>query len=229
MHCFSRPLPSLESPQLEFLTPTEEITALLRQEEIPQLEQAAEETTEIPPLDLLTKPEPLKKTSELPEPTHQTEELPEPTHQTAELSGSTQSTNVELPEETKKLELSEPTKKEEGPPEEFPEPIRGPLTSPDIVEEPAELLEPIKSTVEVQEPTKNELEFPVLTKNEEPEQPKTTTEPPEPEKELISEQPEELVEKPGAIPPCEPFKVPAEEPAVTETVQDPAEELQDSG
>lgn len=223
------PLPSLESPQLEFLTPTEEITALLRQEEIPQLEQAAEETTEIPPLDLLTKPEPLKKTSELPEPTHQTEELPEPTHQTAELSGSTQSTNVELPEETKKLELSEPTKKEEGPPEEFPEPIRGPLTSPDIVEEPAELLEPIKSTVEVQEPTKNELEFPVLTKNEEPEQPKTTTEPPEPEKELISEQPEELVEKPGAIPPCEPFKVPAEEPAVTETVQDPAEELQDSG
>ncbi|XP_078128618.1 uncharacterized protein tacc2 isoform X3 [Sander vitreus] len=204
----SRPLPSLESPQLEFLTPTEEIAAPLRQEEIPPPEQAAEKTTEIPPLNLVKKPvdlpEPLKKTVELPEPTQQTVELPEPTQQT-----------VELPEETKKVELLEPTKKEE----ELPEPKREPVTSLEIVKGLAELQEPTKSTKELPEPTNNEVELPEPTK--------TTTE--EPEKKLISELPEELVEKPVEIPAEEPLKVPAEETAATETVQDPAEELQDSG
>ncbi|XP_044069212.1 transforming acidic coiled-coil-containing protein 2 isoform X15 [Siniperca chuatsi] len=207
------PLPSLESPQLEFLTPTEEITAPLRQEEIPQPEQAAEKTTEIPPLNLV------KKQVDVPEPLKKTAELPEPRHQTAELSEPTQNTKEELPEETKKLELSEPTKKEEEPPQELPEPKREPVTSSEIAEEPAELLAPTTSTVW----------FPEPAKNEEPEPTKTTTEPIEPEKKLISEQPEELVEKPEKIPSEEPFKVSAEESAVTQTVQDPAEELQDSG
>ncbi|XP_035518808.1 uncharacterized protein tacc2 isoform X2 [Morone saxatilis] len=207
----SRPLPSLESPQLEFITPTDEIAAPLRQEDIPPSEQAAEKTPEIPPLNLVKKPvelpEPLKKTAELPEPTHQIVEHPEPT----------QSTKVELQEETKKVELSVPTKKEE-PLEEFPEPKRQPVTSSETADEPAEPLEPTKST----------LEFPEPPKNEEPEPTKTTTEPQEPEKKLISELPEEPVEKPVEVPPEEPFKVPAEEPAVTETVQGPAKELKDS-
>ncbi len=205
MYCFSRALPSLESPQLEFLTPTEEIAAPLGQEEIPPPEPTAEKTPEIPPANLVKKP------VDLPEPLQKTAELPEPTRQAVELSEPTQSTKVELPEETKKVELSEPTEKEEAPPEELPEPNREQATSSEIVEEPAGLLEPTKSTEEFPEPTK------------------TTTEPPEPEKKLICELPEEPVEKPAEIPPEEPFKVPAEEPAVTETLQDPAEELQDSG
>uniref|UniRef100_A0A8C9ZM05 Transforming acidic coiled-coil-containing protein C-terminal domain-containing protein n=1 Tax=Sander lucioperca TaxID=283035 RepID=A0A8C9ZM05_SANLU len=224
------PLPSLESPQLEFLTPTEEIAAPLRQEESPPPEQAAEKTTEIPPLNLVKKPvdlpEPLKKTVELPEPTQRTVELPEPTQETVELPEPTQQT-VELPEETKKVELLELTKKEEEPPEELPEPKREPVTSSEIVKELAELQEPTKSTKELPEPTNNEVEFPEPTKNKEPEPTKTTTE--EPEKKLISELPEELVEKPVEIPAEEPLKVPAEETSATETVQDPAEELQDSG
>ncbi|XP_040906472.1 transforming acidic coiled-coil-containing protein 2 isoform X12 [Toxotes jaculatrix] len=198
-------LPSLESPQLEFLTPTEELAASLRQEEIPPPQQAAEKTaektTETPPPNLGTRP------VDLPEPLKKSEELSEPTQQTIELSDPTQST---------KTELSEPTKKEEEPPEELPEPKGEPVTSPETVQEPAEFLEPEKSTEELPEPTKNE------------EPTKVTTEPPEPEKKLISEVPEDLVEKPVEIPPEEPFKEPAEETAVTETVQDSAEDLQDS-
>ncbi|XP_040906463.1 uncharacterized protein tacc2 isoform X4 [Toxotes jaculatrix] len=201
----SRVLPSLESPQLEFLTPTEELAASLRQEEIPPPQQAAEKTaektTETPPPNLGTRP------VDLPEPLKKSEELSEPTQQTIELSDPTQST---------KTELSEPTKKEEEPPEELPEPKGEPVTSPETVQEPAEFLEPEKSTEELPEPTKNE------------EPTKVTTEPPEPEKKLISEVPEDLVEKPVEIPPEEPFKEPAEETAVTETVQDSAEDLQDS-
>ncbi|XP_039640403.1 transforming acidic coiled-coil-containing protein 2 isoform X5 [Perca fluviatilis] len=282
----SRPLPSLESPQLEFLTPTEEIAAPLRQEEIPPPERAAEKTTEIPPLNLVKKPvdlpEPLKKTVELPEPTPQTVELPEetkkvelleptkkeeeppvelpePTAQTVELPEETKKVElleptkkeeeppvelpeptpqtvelpeptlqtVELPEEKKRVELLEPTKKEEEPPEELPEPKREPVTSSEIVNELAELQEPTKSIKELPEPTNNEVEFPEPTQNKEPEPTKTTTE--EPEEKLTSELPEELVEKPVEIPSEEPLKVPAEETAATETVQDPAEELQDSG
>ncbi|XP_076599308.1 transforming acidic coiled-coil-containing protein 2 isoform X16 [Chaetodon auriga] len=199
------PLPSLESPQLEFLTPTEEVVAPLRQEDIPPPEQVAENTTEIPPSNLVKKPldlpEPLEKTAELLEPAQHTVQHPEPI----------QSTNIDLPEETKKVELLEPTKKEEEPPEELPEPAGEPETSSEIAEEPAELPEPARSIEELPEPIKNE----------EPEPAKTTTEALEPEKKLISELPEEVVEKPAEVPHEEPFKA--------ETDQDPADVLQDSG
>ncbi|XP_078016754.1 transforming acidic coiled-coil-containing protein 2 isoform X11 [Epinephelus lanceolatus] len=311
------PLPSLDSPQLEFLTPTEEIAASQGQEEIPPPGQAAEKTTEIPPLNLVKKPvdlpEPLKKTTELLEPAQRTRvdllgdnekvglseetrkvepseetkkvelleetrkvepseetkkvelleetrkvgpseetkkvelleetrkvepseetkkvepseetkkvEPPEPTkteeEPPTELPEPAQSTKVDLPEETKKVEPSGPTKKEELP-EELTEPKREPVTSSEAAKEPAELPEPTKSTEELQEPTENE----------EPEPTKTTSDPPAAEKKLTSEPPEVLVDKPVEISPEEPFKVPAGETAVTETVQHPAEELQDSG
>ncbi|XP_068580989.1 titin homolog isoform X4 [Cebidichthys violaceus] len=336
----SRPLPSLESPQLEFLTPTEEIAAPLRQDEIRPPDRAAEKTTEIPPLNLVKKPvdfpEPLKKTTELleptqstkvefpeeakkvelkkptqrtaelpeqadevelPEPTEQTVELPEeakkvelqkPTQRTAELpeeadevelqqptqqtvdfpeeakkvelQKTTQQTvelpeeakkvelqkptqqTVELPEEAKKVELQKPTqqtveppeptqttkvelpettKKEEEPPEELPKPKREPGTSSEIAKQPTELLESTESPKELPEPTQIEVEILGLQK--------TSTELPEPEKRLSRELPEELGERPVEVLPEEPFKVPAEETAETETVQDSAEELQDSG
>ncbi|XP_049455528.1 microtubule-associated protein futsch [Epinephelus fuscoguttatus] len=288
----SRPLPSLDSPQLEFLTPTEEIAASQGQEEIPPLGQAAEKTTEIPPLNLVKKPvdlpEPLKKTTELLEPAQRTRvdllgdnekaglseetrkvepseetkkvelleetrkvepseetkkvELLEETRkvelleETRKVEPSEETKKVELLEETRKVEPPEPTKTEEEPPTELPEPAQSkkvdlpeetkkvepsvePVTSSEAVKEPAELPEPTKSTEELQEPTENE----------EPEPTKTTSVPPAAEKKLISELPEVLVDKPVEIPPEEPFEVPAGETAVTETVQHPAEELQDSG
>ncbi|XP_023281483.1 uncharacterized protein LOC111669427 isoform X1 [Seriola lalandi dorsalis] len=178
-----RAFPSLESPQLEFHTPTEEIAAPLTQEEIPPVEQAAEKTTEIPTLNLLKKP------VDLPEPLKKSADLPEPKQQAVELSEPTQST---------KEELSEPTKEEEESPGELPEPKGEPVTSPEIVEEPAELLDAAKSTEELQE----------APKHEEPEPTKVTTEPLEPAKKLISE---ELPEKPAETTPEEPFKEPAEE------------------
>nr|XP_020458885.1 uncharacterized protein LOC109961923 isoform X9 [Monopterus albus] len=193
----SRPLPSLESPQLECLKPTDNTAAPLRQEEIPVLQQAAEQA------DL---PEPLKKSAE----------LQEPTQQTTEPSDPTQSTKAELSLETKNVELSEPTKEEQELPEEHPEPKREPITSSEIVEEPAGILKPTKSTGKPQELTTYEVEVPEPTKNEDPEPTQTTTESQGAEKKLISELPGELVEKPVGIP-------------APETVQGPAEELWDSG
>ncbi|TNN53281.1 Paternally-expressed gene 3 protein [Liparis tanakae] len=93
----SRPLRSLESTQLEFLTPIEEIAAPLRQEERRPPDQAVETTTEIPPLNLLKKPV----------------DLPEPLKSTAELLEPTRSTQVELPEKAKKVELPEEANKVE--------------------------------------------------------------------------------------------------------------------
>ncbi|KAM7385780.1 hypothetical protein PAMP_001837 [Pampus punctatissimus] len=189
----SRPLPSLESPQLEFLTPTQEIAAPLRPDEILRSERAAEEKTDIPPLDLVKKP------ADLPEPTKQKEELYEPTKKTT----------VEHPEVVKQ--------EHDDLQEELPEPKRDPV----IAEHPEELLEAAKSTEKLREPTKNEEEFPEPTENEEKvtEPTKKAAEHLEPEKKL----PEEVVEKPVECPPEEPFRVTAE------SVQDPEEELQDSG
>ncbi|KAM6923193.1 transforming acidic coiled-coil-containing protein 2 isoform 3-T3 [Lycodopsis pacificus] len=301
------PLPSLESPQLEFRTPTEEIAAPLRQEEIRPPDRAAETTTEIPPLNLVKKPvdfpEPLKKTAELPEPTRsrkvelpeeadkvelqkptqQTVELPEeakkvelqqPTQQTVELPEEaekvelpepTRSRKVELPEEAEKVELQKPTQQtvelpEEAEKVELPEPTEQTVELPEEAEkvelpeptqqteeppeeaEKVELQKPAEQTVEPPEPTQTtKVELPETTKKEvellEPtespeelsEQTKTSTELPEPEKRLSCELPEELGERPVEVLPEEPFKVPTEETAETETVQDPAEELQDSG
>ncbi|XP_034463718.1 microtubule-associated protein futsch [Hippoglossus hippoglossus] len=194
----SRALPSLESPQLEFLTPTEEVAAPLKQEEVRPPDLAAEKSTEIPPLNRVKKPvdfpEPLKKSVDLPEPTQLTVRFSEPTQSTKE-------------------EPSEPTKKQEEPPEELPEAKAEPLISSEIEEGTAELLEPAQSTEEL----------PESTENEEREPTKVTTEPREPEEKLFSEL---SVEEPVETPPEEPLKEPAE--AETEAVQDPAEEHQDS-
>ncbi|XP_059214850.1 uncharacterized protein tacc2 [Centropristis striata] len=168
----SRPLPSLESPQLEFLTPTEEIFAPLKQEEIPQLEQAAETTTESPPLNLLKKPVdlPLKKTIELPEPTRKIGELPEPIQKSVELQEPPQKT-VELSEPTKKtVELSEPTQKTtevQEPPQktvELSEPTQKTTEVQETPQKTVELSEPTKKTVELPEPTQKTEELPEPTK-----------------------------------------------------------------
>ncbi|XP_056291009.1 uncharacterized protein tacc2 isoform X3 [Pseudoliparis swirei] len=109
----SRPLRSLESPQLEFLTPTEEIAAPLRQEERRPPDQAVETTTEIPPLNLVKKPvdlpEPLKSTAELLEEAKKVELIEE----AKKVELLEEAKKVELLEEAKKVELLEEAKKVE--------------------------------------------------------------------------------------------------------------------
>ena len=205
LHCFSRPLPSLESPQLDFVTPTEEVAVPLRQEKILLLEQAVEESPEIP------LPQAVKTRVDIPESLKQTE-VPEPTQQTVEHLEQIQSTKAALSKEQNEVQLSEPIKRVEQSPEELPD-TKWELVVSSEVE--TELREPLKSTARLQE----QLE------NEKPEPTKTLTELLEPEKNLS----DLLEEKSLEVPPEEPLNVPAEETAVEETVQDPAEELLSSG
>ncbi|XP_078787525.1 uncharacterized protein tacc2 isoform X9 [Oryzias latipes] len=95
-----RPLPSLDSPQLSFLTTPEEKAGLLREEEIPPPHQAAEKTPQhSESLNLFKRPV----------------DLPQ---QTADLSRSAQKPEL-LEEKTEQGKPSEPTKRED-PPEELP-------------------------------------------------------------------------------------------------------------
>uniref|UniRef100_A0A669C9S0 Transforming acidic coiled-coil-containing protein C-terminal domain-containing protein n=1 Tax=Oreochromis niloticus TaxID=8128 RepID=A0A669C9S0_ORENI len=213
------PFPSLESPQQEFLTPTEEIAAPVRQEKTPPPELAAEETAEIPPVNLVKKP------VDLPRPLKKAGDLLESAHEVAELSKPPQSIKVEE-EETTKAELPETAKKEEEEhPDEVQEPNRKQVTSIEVVNEE----QARERTDEIPEPTANDSELVEPTKYEEPETTKSTTESPQSEEKPVSELPVELVEKPLDIQPVEPAEVLAEETAATEAVQDPAAELRDSG
>lgn len=196
----------MESPQQEFLTPTEEIKAA---QEILPPEQAADEVTEIQ-LGVVREPVCLSESLRV------TAELPEATPQIADYAELTQSTKAETQKEADNIELSEPVKKEEQPPEELPEPEEGQVSSFEIGEKPAEVQEATKSTEQFTEPPKNE----------EPETTEAPTGLQEAEEKLIREHPEET---PVEIPPEEPLEVTSEETEVTETVQDPELELQDSG
>ncbi|XP_067380677.1 microtubule-associated protein futsch isoform X5 [Channa argus] len=202
----SRPLPSLESPQLEFLTPTEEIAAPPREAEILSPEVAAEKTREIQPVNVVKKP------VDLPKPLKKSSDLLEPTQKTVELIESLQSTKVGLPEESTKEDqlLSEPKRELD--------------TYSDIAEKPLGLLEPTKSTAELPEPAINDVLLPVGTKNDEPKVTKTA-ETLESEKKPTCE----VVERPVELPPEKQFNIPAEETALTETVQRSAEKRPDSG
>lgn len=214
------PFPSLESPQQEFLTPTEEIAAPVRQEKTPPPELAAEETAEIPPVNLVKKP------VDLPRPLKKAGDLLESAHEVAELSKPPHSIKVEEEEETTKAELPETAKKEEEEhPDEVQEPNRKQVTSIEVVNEE----QARERTDEIPEPTANDSELVEPTKYEEPETTKSTTESPQSEEKPVSELPVELVEKPLDIQPVEPAEVLAEETAATEAVQDPAAELRDSG
>uniref|UniRef100_A0AAX7SMV3 Transforming acidic coiled-coil-containing protein C-terminal domain-containing protein n=1 Tax=Astatotilapia calliptera TaxID=8154 RepID=A0AAX7SMV3_ASTCA len=213
------PFPSLESPQQEFLTPTEEIAAPVRQEKTPPPELAAEETAEIPPVNLVKKP------VDLPRPLKKAGDLLESAHEIAELSKPPQSIKVEE-EETTKAELPEAAKKEEEEhPDEVQEPKRKQVTSTEVVNEE----QARERTDEIPEPTANDNELVEPAKYEEQETTKPTTESPQSEEKPVSELPVELVEKPLDIQPVEPAEVLAEETAATEAVQDPAAELRDSG
>ncbi|XP_077960241.1 transforming acidic coiled-coil-containing protein 2 isoform X28 [Gasterosteus aculeatus] len=197
------PLPSLESPQLEFLTPTEEPAAPWRQEEIHPPDRAADNTTETPALNILKKPvdlpKPLKKTAELLEPTRSTKavfleeavkvELPKAPQQTVELPEPTQGTRVEVPEEDR-VELPKAPQQTV----ELPEPTQG-TTRVEVPEEEerVELLTAAQQIVELPEGTQGtRVEVPEEEEKVElPKAPQQTVELPEPTQGTRVEVPEE--------------------------------------
>ncbi|XP_061601249.1 microtubule-associated protein futsch isoform X3 [Cololabis saira] len=201
-----RPLPSLESPQLEFLTPTEETAVLRQDEEIPPPDQAAGQAVESPALLVAKRP------VDLPQPLQKTVDLPEPTQQTAPLSEPTQSAKAELSEEiTNKDKSSTPTKTEFSP-DRSPESDNQLV---DVADDQTEFFKATKKIEEIPEQTEIDVDSREPTENEES-QLKQTTESLKQQEKL----PEELEEKPVEVPP--------EKTDVT-TVQDPPEELQSSG
>lgn len=204
MYCFSRPLPSLESPQLEFLTPTEDIAVPVKQEEIQLKQQTEEKTSDIPPVIVVKKPVDLPVSFK---------EKPEPTQQ-PEYPESTQSTQVVIEEEANKLQLSDQIKKEQQPTEEFSDPKQQTVASSEVLDGSSEP-ELRKSIEKLPEATGYEKQDPIK---------KTALL--EAEATLIIE----LLEEKTVQGQLEgPFDLLAEDSAVTETVQHPGEELPGSG
>ncbi|MEQ2236833.1 hypothetical protein ILYODFUR_016658 [Ilyodon furcidens] len=205
--CSLGPLPSLESPQVEFLTPTEDIAAPLRPEEaIPPPEEAEEKTAQSSCLSTVKRP------VDLPKPLEKVD-LPEPTKHTADLT-----TKAELLEESSKK--PKPLEPESSP--KFSKSDRKP------VEEAAEqtaLLKSAQEAEEIPEPTRNDVETGGTENLEDLQPTKPRVETVQQEQQL-SEEPEE---KPTEVPPVEPFKVLAENTEVPEPVEDPSTELQDCG
>lgn len=200
MYYFPRPLPSLESPQLEFVTPTEDIAVPLKQE--PQ-QQTEEKTSDIPPVNVVEKPVDLPVSLK---------EKPEPTQQ-PEYPESTQSTVV-IEEEAKKFELSDQIKKEQQPTEEFSDPNWQTVTSSEVLDGSSEP-DLRTCTEKLPEATGYEKQDPIK---------KTALL--EAEAILIVDLPEEKTVQ-GQLE--EPFDLLAKDSAVTETVQHRGEELPGSG
>ncbi|KAM3606487.1 uncharacterized protein V6R79_017268 [Siganus canaliculatus] len=224
-----RPLPSLESPQLEFLTPTEEIAAPLREEEIPPPEQAAEIPPLKKPVDL---PKPLKTTAELLEPRqHRLEQIVEPLEQRVEQPEPPEQ-KAKVPEQ--KVDLLEPIEQQElvksaqvawqEPTEQRVEPLEQteqpepPEQRVELPEQRIDLPEPIKHRAEQQELVKS-------TKVDQPEPAEQKEEQPEPVKSTGVELPKESLETDKRSEPSKNLKKPLEDQKDPVASSDTAEEL----
>ncbi|XP_075874980.1 uncharacterized protein tacc2 isoform X5 [Nelusetta ayraudi] len=195
----SRPLPSLESPQQEFLTPTEESKSA---QESQSPERAVEEAVGI-------QQSVVKESVDLFESPRTAAEPPEEAQQIVYDQEPPQSPIAEPQKDTNSIELSELIEKEEQLPEELAEPEENQVSSFGTVEKPPWLQEPTNITEQLPEPPKHE----------ELETSEATPELQEAVKNLITETPVE-------IPPEELLR---EETTVTEAIQDPASEEQDNG
>ncbi|XP_060895448.1 microtubule-associated protein 1A-like isoform X5 [Labrus mixtus] len=143
-------IPPLKKPVdlPEPLNKTTEIPPLKKPVDLPE---PLNKTTEIPPLKKpVDLPEPLNKTTEIP-PLKKPVDLPEPLKKTSELLEPRRSTQVELPKETEKVELSEQTKEE---PKDCQEPKQSTEETLPVGTEPVELVE----KVEFPEPTQSTTE-----------------------------------------------------------------------
>lgn len=198
-----RPLPSLESPQVQFLTPAEEIAAPLRSEEvIAPLKEAEERAADRSCLSALKRP------VDLPKPLEKVD-IPQAATHTAVLT-----TKADVPEEYS--EKPKPFEQESS--EKFSKSDEG-------VGEQTELLKPAQATEKILEPARNEVETRETENLEDLQLNKPRAETVQ-QKHHFSEEPGE---KPAEVPPVEPFRVPAEKTEVPQPAEDPLTELQDSG
>lgn len=200
---FLRPLPSLESPQVEFVTPTEEIpSALISDKVILPPEEAEENAAQS------SCPSAVKRPDDLPKPLEKVD-LPEPIKYLADLTSK-----AELPGESSKTKPLE----QESSQKLFDRKSVLEATEHTKVLKPAQKTEEIlaRNEVEVREtPNLEDLQ---------PNEPRTETL--QLQQQQLLEEPEE---KPIEVPPVEPFRVPVEKTEVPETVEHPFTELQNSG
>ncbi|XP_017164434.1 uncharacterized protein tacc2 isoform X3 [Poecilia reticulata] len=198
-----RPFPSLESPQVEFVTPTEEIPSALISDEVILPPEDAEENTAQSSCQSA-----VKRPNDLPKPLEKVD-LPEPIQYSTDLTSK-----AELPREssttTKPLEQESSQKL---------------FDRKSVATEHTELLQPAQETEEILVPTRNEVEV-RETPNLEDLQPNEQRAETVQQQQQLLEEPEE---KPIKVPPVEPFRVPVEKTEVPETVKHLSTELQDSG
>ncbi|XP_027862069.1 uncharacterized protein tacc2 isoform X4 [Xiphophorus couchianus] len=198
-----RPLPSLESPQVEFVTPTEEIPSALISDKVVLPPEEAEENAA-----QSSCPSAVKRPDDLPKPLVKVD-LPEPIKYLADLTSK-----VELPGESSKIKPLEQESSQKL------------FDRKSVLEatEHTKVLKPAQETEEIL--TRNEVEV-RETPNLEDLQPN------EPRTETLQQQQQQLLEepeeKPIKVPPVEPFRVPVEKTEVPETVEHPSTELQNSG
>ncbi|XP_014907179.1 uncharacterized protein LOC106959252 isoform X2 [Poecilia latipinna] len=198
-----RPLPSLESPQVEFVTPTEEIPSALISDEVILPQEEAEENTAQSSCQSA-----VKRPNDLPKPLEKVD-LPEPIKYSTDLTSK-----AELPRESSKT--TKPLEQESS---------QKLFDRKSVATEHTELLQPAQETEEILVPARNEVEIRETSNLED-------LQPNEPRAETVQQQQqllEEPEEKPIEVPPVEPFRVPAEKTEVPETVEHPSTELQDSG
>ncbi|XP_043993164.1 uncharacterized protein tacc2 isoform X2 [Gambusia affinis] len=200
-----RPLPSLESPQVEFVTPTEEIpSALISDEVILPPEETEENAAQS------SYPSAVKRPGDLPKPLEKVD-LPEPIKyladltSKAELPGESSKTTKPLEQESSQTLLDRKSVLEATEHTKIPKPAQ----------ETEEILVAARNEVEVRE-TPNLEDLP-------PNEPRTET---VQQQQQLLEEPEE---KPIEVPPVEPFRVPVEKTEVPETIEHPSTELQNSG
>uniref|UniRef100_A0A096M4B8 Transforming acidic coiled-coil-containing protein C-terminal domain-containing protein n=1 Tax=Poecilia formosa TaxID=48698 RepID=A0A096M4B8_POEFO len=197
------PLPSLESPQVEFVTPTEEIPSALISDEVILPQEEAEENTAQSSCQSA-----VKRPNDLPKPLEKVD-LPEPIKYSTDLTSK-----AELPRESSKT--TKPLEQESS---------QKLFDRKSVATEHTELLQPAQETEEILVPARNEVEIRETSNLED-------LQPNEPRAETVQQQQqllEEPEEKPIEVPPVEPFRVPAEKTEVPETVEHPSTELQDSG
>ncbi|XP_054885360.1 uncharacterized protein tacc2 isoform X3 [Poeciliopsis prolifica] len=200
-----RPLPSLESPQVEFVTPTEEIpSALISDEVILPPEEAEENATQNSCSSAVKRP------NDLPKPLEKVD-LPEPIKYSADLTSK-----AELPEESSKT--TKPLEQESS---------QKLFDRKFVLEatEHTEILKPAQEAEEIPVPARDEIEVRETPNLEDLQPNKPSAETAKQQQQLL----EETEEKPIEVPPVEPFRVAVEKTEVPETVDHFYTELQNSG
>ncbi|XP_038163003.1 uncharacterized protein tacc2 isoform X4 [Cyprinodon tularosa] len=199
------PLPSLDSPQVDFLTPSEELASPPRSEDTVPSEEAEEKAALSSCLSAVQRP------VNLPQPLEKV--IPsEPTKHTANLT-----TKAEIQEESSEKPKSLESESSQKLLNSEREPVEG-------AGEQTNIFIPAQVTKGTPEPTRDEVE--TRERGHVEDLPRNES---RAETALQEEELEEPYEKPTKVLPVVTSKVPAGESEVSQTVQDPPTKLQDSG